>query len=56
MMVDGRCFGVIAVQDYHNPHAYTDDDMRLMLFRNLPSPPRVRAGSRGRAAATIAEV
>ena len=32
LMVDGRCFGVIAVQDYHNPSAYTDDDMRLMLF------------------------
>jgi PAS domain S-box-containing protein len=32
LMVDGRCFGVIAVQDYHNPSAYTDEDMRLMLF------------------------
>jgi len=32
LMVEGRCFGVIAVQDYHNPSAYTDDDMRLMLF------------------------
>jgi PAS domain S-box-containing protein len=32
LMVDGRCFGVITVQDYHNPRAYTDEDMRLMLF------------------------
>ncbi len=32
LMADGRCFGVIAVQDYHNPAAYTDEDMRLMLF------------------------
>ena len=32
LVVDGRCFGVIAVQDYHNPNAYTDEDLRLMLF------------------------
>ncbi|WP_414664583.1 PAS domain S-box protein [Horticoccus sp. 23ND18S-11] len=32
LVVDDRCFGVITVQDYHNPQAYTDDDMRLMLF------------------------
>jgi PAS domain S-box-containing protein len=32
LMVDGRCFGVIAVQDYHNKNAYTEEDMRLMLF------------------------
>jgi PAS domain S-box-containing protein len=32
LVVDGRSFGVITVQDYHNPNAYTDEDMRLMLF------------------------
>jgi PAS domain S-box-containing protein len=32
LIVDGRCIGVITVQDYHNPHAYTQEDLRLMLF------------------------
>jgi PAS domain S-box-containing protein len=32
LIVDGRCIGVITVQDYHNPRAYTQEDLRLMLF------------------------
>ncbi|MGH7946323.1 MAG: PAS domain S-box protein, partial [Opitutaceae bacterium] len=32
LIVDDRCIGVITVQDYHNPHAYTHEDLRLMLF------------------------
>src|SRR5688572_29090080 len=32
LIVDGRCIGVITVQDYHNLHAYTQEDLRLMLF------------------------
>jgi PAS domain S-box-containing protein len=32
LIVDDRCIGVITVQDYHNPHAYTQEDLRLMLF------------------------
>jgi PAS domain S-box-containing protein len=32
LIVEDRCFGVIAVQDYRHPHAYTHEDMRLMLF------------------------
>ncbi len=32
LIVDDRCIGVITVQDYHNPIAYTQEDLRLMLF------------------------
>ena len=32
LIVDDRCIGVITVQDYHNPCAYTLEDLRLMLF------------------------
>jgi PAS domain S-box-containing protein len=32
LIVDDRCIGVITVQDYHNPSAYTQEDLRLMLF------------------------
>jgi PAS domain S-box-containing protein len=32
LIVEGRAFGVIAVQDYHNPHAYTEEDKRLLTF------------------------
>jgi PAS domain S-box-containing protein len=32
LMVDGRGIGVIAVQDYHNPNAYTEEDKRLLVF------------------------
>jgi PAS domain S-box-containing protein len=32
LLIDGRAVGVIAVQDYHNPHAYSDDDRRLLTF------------------------
>ncbi len=32
LMIDGRAIGVITVQDYHNPHAYTDADLKLLMF------------------------
>src|SRR5688572_21761274 len=32
LIVEGRCIGVITVQDYHNRQAYTQEDLRLMLF------------------------
>ncbi len=32
LMIDGRAIGVIAVQDYHNPNAYTDADLKLLLY------------------------
>ena len=32
LKVDGRSIGVIALQDYHNPSAYTAEDNRLLLF------------------------
>ncbi len=32
LKVDGRSIGVIALQDYHNPNAYTEEDKRLLLF------------------------
>ncbi len=32
LLIDGRAIGVIAVQDYADPHAYTDDDRRLLGF------------------------
>jgi PAS domain S-box-containing protein len=32
LIIDGRGIGVIAVQDYHNPHAYTEEDKRLLVF------------------------
>ncbi len=32
LKLDGRAIGVIALQDYHNPAAYTDDDKQLLLF------------------------
>ncbi|PAW66475.1 MAG: hypothetical protein B9S34_07920 [Opitutia bacterium Tous-C1TDCM] len=30
--VEGRALGVIALQDYHNPNAYSDDDKQLLMF------------------------
>ena len=32
LIIDGRAIGVIAAQDYHNPHAYTDADLKLLMF------------------------
>jgi len=32
LLIDGRAVGVLAVQDYHDPHAYSDDDRRLLSF------------------------
>jgi len=32
LMIDGRAIGVIAVQDYHNPNAYSEEEKRLLLF------------------------
>ena len=32
LLVEGRAIGVITVQDYHNPHAYTDTDLQLLSF------------------------
>jgi len=32
LLIDGRAIGVIAVQDYADPHAYSDDDRRLLGF------------------------
>lgn len=32
LMIDGRAIGVITVQDYHNPEAYTDADLQLLMF------------------------
>ncbi len=32
LMIDGRAIGVITVQDYHNPNAYTDADLKLLMF------------------------
>ncbi len=32
LLLDGRGIGVIAVQDYHNPDAYTDSDLQLLAF------------------------
>ncbi len=32
LLVDGRAIGVITVQDYHNPAAYTDADLELLKF------------------------
>ncbi len=32
LKIDGRAIGVIALQDYQNPAAYTDDDKQLLLF------------------------
>lgn len=32
LMIDGRAIGVIAVQDYHNPHAYGPEEKRLLAF------------------------
>ena len=32
LVIDGRAIGVIAVQDYHNPEAYTDADLKLLMF------------------------
>lgn len=32
LMIDGRAIGVITVQDYHNPSAYTDADLQLLNF------------------------
>ncbi len=32
LMIEGRAIGVITVQDYHNPHAYSDADLQLLMF------------------------
>ena len=32
LMIEGRAIGVLAVQDYHNPHAYGDEEKRLLVF------------------------
>jgi PAS domain S-box-containing protein len=32
LLVEGRAFGVIAVQDYTNPEAYDEEDKRLLTF------------------------
>lgn len=32
LKVDGRSIGVIALQDYHNANAYTEEDKQLLLF------------------------
>ncbi|HVT74138.1 MAG TPA: PAS domain S-box protein [Lacunisphaera sp.] len=32
LMIEGRAIGVIAVQDYHNPKAYGEEEKRLLLF------------------------
>ncbi len=32
LKVEGRSIGVIALQDYHDPAAYTDEDKRLLMF------------------------
>ena len=32
LLIDGQAIGVIAVQDYHNPHAYGEEEKRLMQF------------------------
>jgi PAS domain S-box-containing protein len=32
LMIDGRAIGVIAVQDYHNPDAYSEADLQLLMF------------------------
>ncbi|HWL14586.1 MAG TPA: PAS domain S-box protein, partial [Opitutus sp.] len=32
LCIDGRAIGVIALQDYRNPRAYTEEDKRLLMF------------------------
>ena len=32
LVIDGRAIGVITVQDYHNPHAYSEADLQLLMF------------------------
>jgi PAS domain S-box-containing protein len=32
LLIDGRAIGVIAVQDYHNPAAYGEEEKRLLNF------------------------
>ncbi len=32
LLIDGRAIGVIALQDYTNPRAYREDDLRLLTF------------------------
>ena len=32
LMIEGRAIGVITVQDYHNPTAYTEADLQLLMF------------------------
>ncbi|MEY2881716.1 MAG: hypothetical protein RLZZ15_4096 [Verrucomicrobiota bacterium] len=32
LLIEGRSIGVLAVQDYHNAHAYTEEDKRLLVF------------------------
>ncbi|MDI1249758.1 MAG: PAS domain S-box protein [Lacunisphaera sp.] len=32
LLIEGRAIGVIAVQDYANPAAYTEEDQRLLTF------------------------
>jgi PAS domain S-box-containing protein len=32
LLIQGRAIGVIAVQDYRNPHAYGEEEKRLLMF------------------------
>lgn len=32
LMLNGRAIGMIALQDYHNPNAFREDDLRLLNF------------------------
>jgi PAS domain S-box-containing protein len=32
LMIEGRAIGVLTVQDYRDPHAYTDADLQLLMF------------------------
>ena len=32
LVIEGRAIGVITVQDYHNPNAYTEADLQLLNF------------------------
>lgn len=32
LLINGRAIGVIAVQDYHNPRAYGEEEKRLLMF------------------------
>lgn len=32
LMIEGRAIGVLTVQDYHNPEAFSDADLQLLMF------------------------